>query len=133
MDRPLPHALIVDDDPSASRLFCRCLSSWGWNADISPSVPEALEQLAKRDYRLALCDVNVRQDDGIVLAKDLLKIKPLLFIIIVSGDPRNLERARDAGFTHCLRKLFGLDEFKVLLDQYEKIAKIPAPRAVRSL
>jgi two-component system OmpR family response regulator len=124
MDRPFPRALIVDDDPAVAKLLSRCLSQCGWDANMSPSVPMAMEQFAEREYALAVCDVNVGTGDGIGLAKELLKKKPSLFVIIASGKPENLERARAEGFARCLQKPFTMEEFQALVGQYDKAAPV---------
>lgn len=120
MDR----ALIVDDDPSNARLFSRCLDKWGWNADATPSASAALELFARHRYGLVICDVNLGSEDGILLAKMLRKARPALFVIITSGDPDNLDRARAENFPHCLRKPFGLDELRALVGDHEKSKRV---------
>lgn len=109
-------ALIVDDDVALSRMLSRCLTLWGWLADEAPRVSIALDSFKQGFYDLLLCDVDLPDGDGISLAQALLKVKPSLLVIIASGDPRNLERAREAGLVSCLHKPFPLDDLRALID-----------------
>lgn len=119
----LRQALIVDDDAEISRVFCRALALWGWRAEECPSITAALATFQKGSFDLALCDVDLLDGDGIVLAKALLKVKPSLIVVIVSGNPANLDRARASGMTARLQKPFDLAELKALLE-HENSAKI---------
>lgn len=109
-------ALIVDDDAALSHLFRRCLTLSGWLADEAPCVCAALTSFKKGSYDLLLCDVDLPDGDGISLSRALLKLKPSLSVIIVSGNPENLERARKGGLTACLHKPFALEELRALID-----------------
>lgn len=109
--------LIVDDDPALTNVFRRCLSLWGWELDISHTVSHAAELFERAPYDAALCDVDLPDGDGVVLAKALSRSKQGLKIVIVSGDAGNIARAQAAGFTACLRKPFDLDELKGLLGE----------------
>lgn len=116
-------ALIVDDDSSMRRVFWRCLSMWGWQAKECRSVAEALAVFPKEPFDLALCDVDLPDGDGVMLAQAFLKTKPGLLVVIVSGSLDNLDRARRAGLGARLQKPFELAELKVLLER-EKSSKI---------
>lgn len=109
-------ALIVDDDIAVSPMLARCLNLWGWLADEAPRVSAALDSFKLSSYDLLLCDVDLPDGDGISLAQALLKIKPSLVVIIISGNPQNLERAREVGLAACLRKPFSLDDLRALID-----------------
>ena len=115
MDRPTPRALVVDDDPSVSRLMWRCLSMWGWAAEECHSVSGALTLFRSTWYDLALCDVDLPDGDGISLATALSKAKPSLLVVVVSGNPENVNRARQSGL-RCLQKPFDLDALKALIE-----------------
>jgi DNA-binding response OmpR family regulator len=108
-------ALIVDDDAAVSGVFARCFSLWGWEADQSGSIAEAVGRFKLRHYDLALCDVDLPDGSGIVLAGALSKVNPLLRIIIASGDAENITRARQAGFDRSLCKPFDLRDLESMV------------------
>lgn len=109
-------ALIVDDDVSLSRMLSRCLGLWGWIPDAAPRVSAALEYFKQGSYGLLLCDVDLPDGDGITLSRALLKVNPSLAVVIISGNPENLGRAREVGFAACLRKPFSLDDLRAAID-----------------
>lgn len=109
-------ALILDDDASLSHMLSRCLGLWGWISDEAPRVSAALEFFKQDSYGLLLCDVDLPDGDGITVSRALLKINPSLAVVIISGNPENLMRAREAGLVACLRKPFSLDDLRAMID-----------------
>ena len=108
-------ALIVDDDVAVSRMISRSLTLWGWPADEAPRVSAALDFFKGGSYDLVLCDVDLPDGDGISLSSALMKANPSLVVIILSGNPENLVRARKAGLTAGLHKPFALEELRALI------------------
>lgn len=106
----VPSALIVDDDPALRGLFQRIFERVGWRVDVAACGASALEAFAASPYELLLSDVDLGDINGIDLARAMLGRRPGLRVILVSGNPRNLERARSAGFHGCLLKPFILKE-----------------------
>lgn len=96
-------------------MFCRALAAWGWEIDQCASVSGALALARGVQYDLALCDVNLPDGDGISLARALSQVRRSLRVVVVSGNPANLDKAHAAGFTRCLRKPFELDALKALV------------------
>ncbi len=125
-------ALIVDDDAALSRMLSRFLTLWGWPSDEAPRVSAARDSFKQDSYDLLLCDVDLPDGDGISLARDLLKVKPSLIVIIVSGDPQNLERAREAGLAVGLHKPFKMDDLRALIE-LESAGKAAIDRQVLAL
>lgn len=109
-------ALIVDDDPAITRMLVRCLALWGWETDACHAISVALALFRDGRYDLALCDVDLPDGDGVLLSRALMTTKPSLKIVVISGNPENLRRARDCGLAACLRKPFELDELRALID-----------------
>lgn len=77
---------------------------------VAESGATALEAYAAGDFELLVSDVNLGDLNGIDLAKALTKRQPTLRVILVSGLPENLYRARLAGFPTFLQKPFSLEE-----------------------
>ena len=109
-------ALIVEDDVALSRLLSRCLTQWGWLADEASRVSTALDSFTQWSHDLLLCGVELPDGDGVSLAQELLKVKPTLIVILISGAPENLERAREVGLTACLHEPFALDDLRALVE-----------------
>lgn len=109
-------ALIVDDDIAVSHLLSRCLAQRGWLADEAPRVSTALESFKRGVYDLLISDVDLPDGDGITLAQTLMKVKPSLTVIIISGKHENLDRAREVGLVASLPKPFELKDLQTLID-----------------
>jgi DNA-binding response OmpR family regulator len=114
------HALIVEDDLVLSRLLSRCLTLWGWLADEASQVSTALDSFKRGSYDLLLCGVGLPDGDGISLAQELLKAKPSLIVILISGNPENLGRAREVGLAACLHEPFALDDLRALIESEQR-------------
>ena len=110
-------ALIVDDSVFIAELMRRCLTMWGYEVDESHSVHAALQLFKQEHYDLALCDVDLQDGDGIFLARALSKVNRSLVVVMISGNPENIDRAREQGFKRYLRKPFDLGELKTLIDR----------------
>lgn len=89
---------------------------WGWEVEECHSIAAALMAFPRGTFALAVCDVDLPDGDGITLAQALVKEKPSLSVVIVSGLPDNLDRARRNGLAACLKKPFELHELKGLID-----------------
>lgn len=115
--------LIVDDDKGVLSVLSRIFSHWGWTLDARETVSDALRLFGERHYDMAVCDVDLPDGDGVNLAHAMLKAKPSTRILILSGDSRNLRRARASGLPECLSKPFALDDLRALID-LEYVEKI---------
>jgi CheY-like chemotaxis protein len=99
------------------RLVERCLRRWGWDVDTAASRVDALELIAGGGYELLVCDVNIGADDGVSMASMVRVVWPSLRIVIISGLPENIERARAAGFVFSLGKPFELAALKTAVGE----------------
>lgn len=115
--------LIVDDDEGVSKVLSQLFSRWGWTLDARGTVSDALTLFTKGHYDLAVCDVDLPDGNGIDMAHAFLKEKPSTRILILSGDPRNLGRARDSGLSECLQKPFEFGELKALIETPNAVRK----------
>ena len=111
--------LIVDDDMGVSQMLLKLFSQSGLTSDVSHSVADALDFIRQTRYDLAVCDVDLPDGNGITLAHALLKVEPSVRLVMISGDPDNLDKARDSGLSRCLQKPFDLGDLKALLELQE--------------
>ncbi|TPW21770.1 MAG: Two-component transcriptional regulator [Elusimicrobia bacterium] len=109
--------LIVDDDDSIRRILTRCLTAWGWEAEECQSIGGARAAISQAGFALALCDVDLPDGDGVALALMMRGSNPSLGVVMISGNPENLDRARRCGLTVCLQKPFELRELKELVER----------------
>jgi DNA-binding NarL/FixJ family response regulator len=96
--------LLVDDSEEFLRSAARLLESAGYEVvGLARSSEEALELAREHEPGLALVDVELGEEDGIVLADELLAQVPAMRVILISAYERAdlheaMENSRAAGF-----------------------------------
>ena len=119
--------LIVDDDRVVLSSCKRILESEGYAVSLTPSVKEALENLAKKNFDLLLVDVIMPEYDGMYLIGKVRENLPRLPILVMSGypTPETISSGMRMGATHFIAKPFTPDELvtavrKALVKEQEK-------------
>jgi two-component system, response regulator RegA len=80
-----PHLLLVDDDPTFTRVMARAMSRRGLQVSIAGSAEEGLA-LAKQDIPdYAVLDLKMEGDSGLVLLPKLLELDPEMRVLILTG------------------------------------------------
>lgn len=80
-----PHLLLVDDDPTFTRVMARAMGRRGLQVSIAGSAAEGLE-LAKQDIPdYAVLDLKMEGDSGLVLLPKLLELDPEMKVLILTG------------------------------------------------
>lgn len=108
------HILHVDDEVMVSETAKMILERQGYTVETTLNGPEALEKFrANPDkYDLVITDLTMPKMTGDVLAREMLKIRPDLPIILCSGFTRDYDPAtyRQMGIRALLMKPFSLLE-----------------------
>jgi PAS domain S-box-containing protein len=99
--------LATDDRPEVLRLVDRALGD-RYECRFASSVAEAREKLAQAPVDLALCDIQMPGESGLVLAEEIVRDYPLTAVVLVTGvdDPSVAERAFELGARGYLVKPF---------------------------
>ena len=80
-----PHLLLVDDEPTFTRVMARAMGRRGLQVSIAGSAAEGLE-LAKQDMPdYAVLDLKMEGDSGLVLLPKLLELDPEMKVLILTG------------------------------------------------
>lgn len=93
-DEPLPRGheciLFVEDDESLAQLGREVLDSLGYRSVVRTQAQEALQafRLAPQRFDLVITDQSMPCMTGEALARELLKIRPDLPILVCSGSPQ---------------------------------------------
>lgn len=92
---PLPHILLVEDEPLQRELMAESLSRAGYEVTATCTGDEAAILLADRDrFDALLTDVAMPgRIDGIGLAEHAREVHPDLPVLFVSGGAAGLRRA----------------------------------------
>ena len=80
-----PRVLLVDDDPTFTRVMARALSRRGLQVDTAGGAEEAMEVARAQRPDYAVLDLKMEGDSGLVLMPRLLELYPDLRIVILTG------------------------------------------------
>lgn len=98
-----------------SRLLMRLLSMDGHDVLAVGRARDLALALETGAFRAALVDIELPDGDGVALAGGLRRSHPGMRLIVMSGNPEQLERARGAGFSPLLAKPFTGGELRAAL------------------
>jgi PAS domain S-box-containing protein len=103
-----PHILCVDDEKALVSLTKRALERFGYQVSGFSSPLEALRAFRGNPglYDLVITDMNMPGSNGLEFARELLKVKPDMPVVLSSGYvTAELERnAREIGIRHVIYK-----------------------------
>ena len=77
--------LVVDDDPGIRQLLQLHLAAANYQVTSVETSSEAVEQVTAEIFDLAIVDLRIGDEDGIVLLEQLLRIQPTLPVIIATA------------------------------------------------
>jgi putative two-component system response regulator len=99
--------LVTDDRPEVLRLVDRTLGK-RYRCEFASSVAEARERLTENEFELALCDIQMPGESGLILIEEIAKRHPDTGIVLVTGvdDPDIAKRAFRLGAHGYLVKPF---------------------------
>ena len=83
-ERKLARVLATDDRPEILRLIERTLSAT-YECEFAGSVADAREKLAESEVDLALCDIQMPNESGLILVEEIARDHPDTAIVLVTG------------------------------------------------
>jgi len=106
---PRGSVLLVDDDPTLTRILSRSLSGLGWQVEVAEDAESALSRLAVQGYDALVVDLQLPNSDGLALLEQMREQTPrraMPAIVIISGhlDIPVTVRAVHAGASDVLEK-----------------------------
>jgi CheY-like chemotaxis protein len=107
--------LLADDDATTRDLVRRALEAEGHRVLATPDGNEALEQLKEGGrFDVLVTDVEMPMLDGIALAEHAFELQPGVRILLMSGFPDQLDRAKGLSGPHVgvISKPFTLDQVR---------------------
>lgn len=114
------HILYVDDEEALVFLAQRSLQRFGYKVTVSTDPLEALEIFRTRpaEFDSVVTDLSMPGMSGPDLARELLKIRPDLPIVLTSGyvRPEDVQTAQRLGIRDVMRKPNSIDELARVLD-----------------
>ncbi len=114
-EAPLPHVLVVDDDPMVSMAIEVCLQRQGMEVTIADGGETGMRALAAETFDVMIVDVFMPHMRGFESIRVFHERAPSVPLVAMSGyafanadspAPDFLRMALDLGATRCLRKPF---------------------------
>ncbi len=98
--------LIVDDEVDACENLRDILADLGYRIGIARNGPEAIEQVARFAYDIALLDLKMPDMDGVNVYRQIKRLRPETVAIVVSAFSGSelAERAVEEGAAHVVAK-----------------------------
>jgi two-component system, chemotaxis family, chemotaxis protein CheY len=113
-ERPMPHALVVDDDQISRYSITTALRAAGYRVSEAADGEEVICMLESEQPDVVLMDLMMPQKDGIETIFELRQTHPRLPVIAFTGKDGikldYLEVARLVGATRTLKRPFAMDE-----------------------
>lgn len=107
--------LLADDDQNARDFVGRALETAGHTVVVADDGVDALAKLSSNGpFEILLTDVQMPALDGIALTHQAIAADPRIRVLMMSGYPDVLERARSTakGAVHFLSKPFTIDTIR---------------------
>jgi DNA-binding NtrC family response regulator len=101
-----PKVLVVDDEEKVRKYMSRLLKNRGFNVDTAADGALALSLISEKDFDVVLLDVLMPGIDGITVLKEIKKTKPLIEVIMLTGNASvdtGIEGMRLGAFDYLLK------------------------------
>jgi two-component system response regulator HydG len=111
--------LVVDDHVEMGEMLKEPLTDAGYLVDVASSGEEAVAQLRARLYDVVLCDLRMKEVDGLDVLAAALKIDPGLPVLLMTafGAVESAVEAMKRGAYHYITKPFRLDEVLLYVER----------------
>jgi two-component system response regulator AtoC len=118
--------LVVDDETSVCHLLKEVLAAEHYQVATAGTVEDALGELAKEAFDLAIVDLLLPELNGLVLAEAIRMLDPRTPVILMTayGTPTFETVATHPAISHYLHKPFNIDRLLELVQQ-----SLPAEKA----
>ena len=117
--RPVPHLLIVDDEPNVLLTLGMIFELDGYRVTRAASCAEALHELANgNSFAAVITDLNMEKPDiGLDVARAALRLRPRPAVVICTGyaDIKNARAALSIRVDYFATKPVDLDELKIVI------------------
>jgi len=123
---PRGSVLVVDDEPSILATLKKALSLEGYSVDVAGGVRVAEEKLEKKDYDLALLDLELPDGDGLSLLERIQARGAGVEVIMMSGHGTidAAVRATRLGALDFLEKPLSTDRLLVMLENALRLKRV---------
>ena len=128
-----PSLLVVNDETNFIVLLERILSREGYQVTAVRGSEEALYQLGRKSFDLAILDIKMYPMNGVELLAEIKRRSPSTRVIMVSGNLTDdiREQCIKLGATDCLTKPVQIAELKAVVRHHAGWAGVDTARNSR--
>ena len=112
MEHRASRILLVEDEPTLSRIAGRALKAAGFIVDYARDGADGVERLGEREYDVVVSDVNMPRLTGLDLLVEANRLQPGLPVVLMTAqlDAEAYGRALDMGSVRYLLKPIGIQQ-----------------------
>ena len=77
--------LVVEDEPIIRETLAEFLMGEGFEVRTAGTAAEAIRVAQERDYDVGICDIQLPDGDGVKVLRQLHRINPAMFVLIISA------------------------------------------------
>ncbi|MGH9321923.1 MAG: response regulator [Vicinamibacteria bacterium] len=109
--------LVVEDHPDVAKMMQTMIGMLGHTAEISGSMGETLDVVARETFDLLFVDFRLPDGSGSDLLKAISARGPVKAVLLTAYDTSSLGPDSTEGFSACLRKPVEMDELRKTIDR----------------
>jgi len=123
---PLPHVMIVEDDPTISRLLVEVVEREGYRVSAAPCAQAALDALKHHAADILLTDYKLPDRDGLSLLEQVMRDQAQTIGIVMTGfgTVDLAVKAMKLGASDILVKPFEPDQVIILLNRIRELQRL---------
>ncbi len=115
--------LLIDDDKMLTEVGSTLLTKLGVSVDIAMNGKEAIDTLKNKQYDILLIDLIMAGSvDGIGVLEWIKENKYTAHKVVITGYMNDVlkKKLKKLGVEHILLKPFGIDQLRIMLEEYKK-------------
>jgi NtrC-family two-component system response regulator AlgB len=118
--------LLVDDDPALRKSIRLALSALGHRVTEASNGSEATQMLGHRSFDVAFLDLRLREEDGLEVLPELLRLAPGLPVVVITAYAtiQSAVEAMRRGAFDFLPKPFTPEEIRIVLERMAKLRRL---------
>jgi CheY-like chemotaxis protein len=110
--------LLADDDPDALLSLRDRLESFGLEVTTVSTGRDAVDEMRRGEYAMALLDINMPEMDGIEALRIILQFAPEVPVVMITANPQRAAAALEAGAKGFLPKPIDPQRLKAAVEQW---------------